>query len=143
MATRKTATAKKTPVDKTFTAANDHFGAIAGQFGFDAETVRENVESLRSRFETVGGDLIEAARQDTADAVAFVNELVQAKTVGDALEIQRNYWTNLFETRIERAREWTNASVEATRDAFEPASKALAALPGFAAFEKAFPFGRK
>lgn len=153
---RKTAKAESANAFETanFAAANDQIKTFIEAFAANAETVRgqtedflasarENFETAQTRFQAVGADLVSAAREEAADAVTFVNDLARAKTVGDALEIQRDYWTNLFETRVERARELTKASVEAARESFGPAAKSLAAMPGFAAFEKLFPFGAK
>jgi hypothetical protein len=137
-----------------FAATNDQIRSFMEAFSTNAETVREqtedflasareNFETVQTRFQAVGHDFVSAAREEAADAVTFVNDLARAKTVGDALEIQRDYWTNLFETRVERARELTKASVEAARESFQPAAKSLAVLPGFAALEKFFPFGVK
>lgn len=137
-----------------FTAANDHFQTVFNAFSENAESMRaqtedvvaamrENFEAAQTRMKSFTADLADAARTETAEAVTFVNELARAKSVGDAFEIQRNYWTNLFETRVERAREMTKTSVEAARLSLEPFSKSMTSVPGFASFEKFFPFGTK
>ena len=137
-----------------FTAANDHFQTVFSAFSENAESMRAqtegmidafrgNLETAQTRLKSISADLAEAARTETAEAVTFVNELARAKTVADAIEIQRSYWTNLFETRVERAREMTKVSVEAARESFEPFSKTFAAAPGFVSFEKFFPFATK
>lgn len=135
-------------------AANDQFQTVFNTFSESAETLREqsedvlaalrtNLETAQSRFQTVSADLATAAREEASEAVTFVNELARAKTVADALEIQRSYWTNLFETRVERTRELAKSSVEAARELFEPFSKSMTTLPAFASFEKFFPFASK
>lgn len=136
------------------TAANDQIQSVFTAFSENAESLREqaedafsamrgNMESAQSRFQTVSAELVAAAREEASEAVTFVNELARAKTVADALEIQRTYWTNLFETRVERTREFAKTSAEAARETFEPISKSMTSLPGFASFEKFFPFGAK
>lgn len=103
------------------------------------ETCRDSLETAGEQMRTVNADLIEAAREETAEAVEFVTELARAKTVADALELQRDYWSKLFETRMKRARDLTQTSVEAARASFEPLSKTMTAFPT-ANFQKIFPF---
>lgn len=134
-------------------AANDQFQTVLNAFTENAETLRtqtedamaafrSNFEATQSRLQSVGAEMVEAARTEASEAVTFVNELARAKTIADALEIQRSYWTNLFETRVERTRELAKTSVEAARESFEPFSKSFA-TPAFASFEKFFPFATK
>lgn len=108
------------------------------------EQAREGFDLANERLRAVNADMIAAAREEMAGAVEFANDLARAKTLTDALEIQRGYWTKLFETRVERARSLTEASTEAARDAFAPMSRtfstAFAIAPGF---DKFFPFGSK
>lgn len=143
-----------TDASSAFAAANDHFQTVFSAFSENAEsmraqtedmfeTFRGNLETAQTRMKTMTADLAEAARTETAEAVTFVNELARAKTLADAIEIQRSYWTNLFETRVERAREMTKTTVEAARETFEPFSKSMGAAPGLASFEKFFPFAAK
>lgn len=160
MAVAKKSTVRK--IAKSASPANDAFGegdvfstgqaqSFMNAFSMNAETFREqaedvaaavrgNFEQTQSRLQAVSADLMTAAREEATEAIAFVTDLSKAKSVGDALEIQRTYWTNLFETRVERAREMTKASVEAARESLEPFSKTMANAPAFSAFEKFFPF---
>jgi hypothetical protein len=144
----------KPATDVFATAANDHFQSVFSAFSENAETLRGqaeeilaavkgNVETSQSRLQSMAADIAAAAREEAADAVTFVNELARARTVADALEIQRSYWTNLFEARVERAHEMTRNSVEAARESFEPFSKTLAAMPAMSAFDRFFPFPTK
>lgn len=141
-------------VENLSNAARDQFEKIAAVYAENAETfrgqaedlmetVRGNFESARTRFNAVNADLVATAREEAAEAVDFMHNLARAKTVVDALEIQRDYWTNLFETRIERTQALTKATVEAARESFEPFSKSLSALSTNAAFEKFNPFSAK
>ncbi|NWG70899.1 MAG: phasin family protein [Parvularculaceae bacterium] len=136
------------------TAANDQFQTVLNAFSENAETLRgqteevmsalrSNLEATQSRLQSISADMAEAARTEASEAVTFVNELARAKTMADALEIQRNYWTNLFETRVERTRELAKTSVEVARESFQPLSKSFSSLPAFASFEKLFPFASK
>jgi hypothetical protein len=165
MATKKTVRKTVKAVDETITdafqsgqsfsqAANDQFQTVLNAFNENADTLREhsedviaavrnNMEIAQSRFQSVSAELVEAAREEASEAVTFVNELARAKTLADALEIQRSYWTNLFETRVERTREFAKTSVEAARESIEPFQKSFTALPAFASFEKFFPFASK
>ncbi|MEE2691134.1 MAG: phasin family protein [Pseudomonadota bacterium] len=130
--------------DTLLAAYNDQAETFRSQTEELMETVRGNFETAQTRFQSVNADLMSAAREEMAEAVDFANELARAKTFADALEIQRGYWTNLFQTRVERTRELTNATVEAARESFEPFSKSLgSAFAPTAAFEKFFPFAAK
>ena len=71
------------------------------------KTVQENFEMANERVQSVNADLMNAAREEMTGAMTFANDLARAKTIGDAMEIQRDYWTNLFETRMELARDLT------------------------------------
>ncbi len=134
-------------------AARDQYETFVAAVSENTDTLREQTEEIfetcRGSFETAnaqlrsaGAELLTAARAEAAEAVEFVNELARAKTVADALEIQRDYWTNLYETRLERARTLAQASFDAARVSFEPLSKSLGAFPA-AGFEKFFPFAAK
>lgn len=106
-------------------------------------TVRGNLEDVQARMQTVSADLAVAAREEAAEAVEFVNELSRAKSIADAMEIQRGYYTKLFEERVARARELTEVSLEAAKASFAPFNKSFSAFGNVAAFEKFMPFGGK
>lgn len=116
----------RTQSEETFAAARD---------GFDAAS---------ERMRTASADIIAHAREEMADAVDLANELARAKSVTDAIELQRSYWTKLLDARVARAKSLTDASVEATREAFAPFNKSLNTASFFApAFDKFFPFASK
>ncbi len=136
-------------------AARDQFGVALKTFNDAAEKIRVQTEetmaasrkgfdAANERMRAVSADAVAAARVEMTDAVEFANELARAKTISDALELQRGYWTKLFETRVERARAMTEASVEATREAFEPMNRSFGSAFAFApSFDKIFPFASK
>ena len=114
-------------------AAQEHFETFVKTFSGNAEDFREQAEEfateMRACFEQtqkrvadINADLVEAARTETADAVQFASDLTKVKSFADALELHRDYWTKLFETRMERARDLTEVSVETVRVHMEPAS---------------------
>ena len=113
--------------EKLFTEFNDNADAMRSQAEEIFATVRENMDTTSEQFKSLNEEFVSAARDEVADAVEFTNELSRAKTVVDALEIQRNYWTNLFESRLERTRDLTDSSVEAARKSFTPMSEVFAA----------------
>lgn len=139
----------------TFTnAAREQMETLVTAFSGNAEEMREQAEALneevRTRFEKtqkhvneINNELIEAARTEMSDAVQLANDLTQAKTFADALEVQRGYWSKLFETRVERARELTEDSVEFVRENVTPANNAFPTYFDTKAFEKFFPFATK
>lgn len=171
MAAKKSAS--QAAVEQTAEAAGSTFDAFTpdyagfadaarGQYETALKTFNDNAEMMRAHaeesfaaarvgFETAGeklravsADAMTQAREEMTGAVEFANELSRAKTLGDALEIQRNYWTKLFETRVERARAMTEASVEASRSAFEPLNKSFGSALSFTpSFDKFFPFASK
>lgn len=137
-------------------SARDQYGAFMKSFGANTEefqeraheamdAAREGFETAQSRFQEVNAEAMDAARQEMSEAVDFANELARAKTVADAFEIQRDYWTNLFETRVERSRSLTQATVEAVRETVEPISKTMSPMGAFntPAFTNLFPFAGK
>ena len=136
-------------------AARDQYETALKSFNESAEkfraqteetmnSAREGFDAASERMRTVSADAMTHARVEMTEAVDFANELVRAKSVNDALELQRNYWTKLFETRVERARAYTQASVDASRSAFEPLNKSLTSAFAFApSFDKFFPFASK
>lgn len=129
---------------ETFVAAiTENSDTLRDQAEEILETCRGSFETANEQFRTAGADLMNAAREEAAEAVEFVNELARARTVADALELQRDYWTKLFETRVARARDLTQASFDAARASFEPLTKSMTAFPAAPAFEKFFPFAAK
>lgn len=125
--------------ERIYANFNDHAETMRGQTNELIESVRANVETAQAHLKSVNAELVEAARTEISEAVDFANELARAKTVADALEIQRSYWTRLFETRVERVRGLTNSSVEVARETIEPFSKSFAAAFSPTAFERFFP----
>lgn len=126
---------------KTF---NDNAEQFRTQTEEAVESARKGFDAANERMRVAGADAMTVAREEMTEAVDFMNDLARARTISDALEIQQGYWTKLFETRVERARAMTEASVEATREAMEPMTRNYASAFSFApAFEKFFPFGSK
>lgn len=134
-------------------AARENFDNFVAAFTDNSETLRDQAEELietcRDSFETakehlqsVNAELMSAAREETAEAVEFVTGLARAKTVSEVLELQRDYWTRLFETRMQRSRALTQASLDAARGSFEPFTGSINAFQP-AGFEKFFPFAAK
>ncbi|MBB5517288.1 phasin family protein [Amphiplicatus metriothermophilus] len=130
--------------DAFLTAFNGQAEAVRENAEEFAEAARANLETIQNRARAVSADFVAAAQDETARAIDFANELVRARTVADALEIQRDYWTNLFETRLERVRKLADASVETARESFEPFAKSLNAAAATAgSLGKVFPFAAK
>ena len=138
-------------------AARDQYDALMSSYSANAEEVqgrtqdfidatRASFETAQSRFQEVGVEAFEGARQEMTEAVEFTNELARAKTVAEAFEIQRDYWGRFFEGRIERSRSLTQATVEAVRESVEPVAKSVSDaantenMPSFTSF---FPFAAK
>lgn len=140
--------------DNFANAAREQMETLMTAFTGNTDELREKAEAMneefRARFEKtqqhvseMNNELMEAARTEMSDAVQFANDLTQAKSVGDALEIQRGYFSKLFESRIERAREMTENSVALARETATPANGAFAPYFDPKAFEKFFPFAPK
>ncbi|MEO0399318.1 MAG: phasin family protein [Pseudomonadota bacterium] len=138
-------------------AARDQYDTLLKSFNDNAEdaheraheifeAARESFETAQSRFQEVGAEAMEAARQDMADAVDFASELSRTKTVAEAMEVQRDYWSRFFETNMERTRTMTQTTADALRDSVEPMNRSVttafsnAQMPAFTAF---FPFASK
>lgn len=164
MATKKTAPKSAKTTEATFEdasqiagvwgdAARDQYETALKSFNEGAEqfraqteealdSARKGFDAANERLRAVNADALAIAREEMTEAVGFMNELARARTISDALELQRDYWTKLFETRVERTRAMTEASVEATREAFEPMTRNYASA--FApAFEKFFQTSSK
>jgi hypothetical protein len=107
-------------------------------------SARDGFEAASERMRAVSAETMTAVREEMADAVAFANDLARAKSMSDALEIQRGYWTKLFNARIERMRAFADVSTEAARDAIEPLSRTYASAFAFApTIERFFPFSAR
>lgn len=135
-------------------AAREQFESAMSAFSGNADEWRERseevIDEMRARFEKqqeiatqMNADMVAAAQDEMSDAVQFMNDLTKAKTFADALDIQREYWTSLFETRMERTREMTGASVEAARDSMTPMRTDFGAFFNTGAMEKMFRFPTK
>lgn len=130
--------------EKLFSAFNTNAEEMRGVSEEMLSAMRSSFEAAQGRMQELGSEAMNAARDDMKEAVDFANDLARAKTVLDALEIQRNYWSRFFETRMERTRTMTQTSIEAARESLDPISKsfssAFAAAP---AFDKLFAFPTK
>ncbi|MBI1392730.1 MAG: hypothetical protein GC152_08320 [Alphaproteobacteria bacterium] len=138
-------------------AARDQYETLLSAFNENAEEFqgrareafdasRESFETARAHLQDAGAEMMDAARQEMTDAVDFASEISRAKSVGEALEIQRDYWTRLFEGRMERTRSMAQASVEAMRETAEPIQRSMRAGfgdQGFAGMSAFFPFAKK
>ncbi|MEM9495291.1 MAG: phasin family protein [Pseudomonadota bacterium] len=141
-------------VEELSATAREQFEKFMGDFQGNSEEIREQFEELNDAMQEnfdrtrdyvadVSSELTEAARDEVTDAVQFANDIAKAKTLSDALEIQRNYWTNLFDTRVERARDLTNRSVDVARENIEPMTAKTPAMFDTKAFENLFRFPAK
>ena len=141
-------------VEDMTAAAREQFEAMMTTFTGNAEDMREQTqelaEEMRARFEKtqkqmteVNAGLVEAARGELSDAVQFANEIVRVKSVSEAMELQRAYWTNLFETRVARAQELTATTVELAKENMEPVETGLDMFAGVKAFQDFFRFPAK
>ncbi len=136
-------------------AARDQYETALKTFNDNAEKIRaeaeeafaaarDGFEAANERIKTVNADMMTAAREEISEAVEFANDLARAKSAADAFEIQRAYFTKLFDARAERMRTITEASAEAARAAFEPMTKSYATAFSFApSFDRFFPFSGK
>jgi len=122
-------------------AAREQFESLTGALSGSTTELRETAQELsgaaRDGFDNtqahvaeVTAELVESTRNEVSDAVQFTKDLTSAKSLTDALEIQHNYWTNLFETRIERSRDITERSVEVTRANLAPFTAKAPAIFG-------------
>ncbi len=136
--TTKAKAAEKTATEATMNVAEDLTSAAQDQFQKMTEMFAGNSEEFRAQAETLteemrarvektqkqiadtNAELVEAARAEIADAVQFTNDLTSAKTFADALTVQQNYWTSLFQNRIERAQDMTQNSVDVARETLSP-----------------------
>lgn len=156
----KTAKAERQDGESAFAfagAAQDQYAALMKTLGVNSEELqgrtqemmdasRESFETAQSHFQDASAQMMEAARQEMSDVVDFANELTRARTVSDAFEIQRDYWTRLFETRADRARAMAQSSVDAIRETTEPMQRTMKgafAEPAFGNMSAFFPFAKK
>ena len=131
------------------------FESVMSAFTENSETAREHgeeaLEAFRATFEATtakaqeaSAEAAELVQEDIAGAVDFAQQLSSAKSVADAIEIQRTYWNSVFETGLERTQKATEAFVETARETADPMNKsfgAFAALtPSMSAF---FPISAK
>lgn len=105
-----------------------------------AETTQARLKTAQERAVATNARLMEAAQEEMTEAVQFASDLGKAKSFADALQVQQSYWTNLFETRMERAREMTETTIEAARETMTPAETPFVNMK---AFEKFFAFPAK
>lgn len=112
-------------------AAQDQFRQMIDAFTGNSEELREQgaavADEMRARFEKtqqqvadVNANFVAAAQTEFTEAVQFANDLASAKTFADALSVQQNYWSNLFNTRVERTRELTENSLTVVRETMTP-----------------------
>jgi hypothetical protein len=105
-----------------------------------AETAQARLKAVQERAAKNNARLMEVAQEDMTTTVQFASDLGKAKTFADALSVQQSFWTNMFETRMERTREMTEAAAEAAREVMTPAEMPFANTK---MFEKFFAFPAK
>lgn len=131
--------------------AKDQFETMMSSFTGNFDEMREQAEELaettQARLKTVqdhaaktNASLMEAAQEEMSGAVQFAQDLGKAKSFTDAIAVHQSYWTSLFETRMTRARELTEATVETARETMTPVEVPFANMK---AFEKFFTFPAK
>ncbi len=139
--------AARNQYDSFLQSFNSHAEELQGRTQEMMEAAREGYEAAQTTIKNVSAEAMEAARQEMTDAVDFANEIARAKTIADALEIQRDYATRTFETRVERMRAMTQSTVDMMRDSVEPMnrsmSRVMAAAPAMTAFTAFFPNSSK
>ncbi|MEM6413492.1 MAG: phasin family protein [Pseudomonadota bacterium] len=111
--------------DSLLKSFNENAEQVHDQTQKMMEAAQEGFETAQARFKEVGQEAMDAAQKDMKDAVEFANDLVKTKTVGEALELQRDYWTRFFETRVERTRSMTQSTADAFRDSTQPVSRTI------------------
>lgn len=130
--------------DAMLKSFNENAEELHGRTQEMFEAAREGFENVQTNMQSVGAEAMDAARQEMTDAVDFANELTRAKTIADALEIQRDYATRLFEARVDRFRTMTQTTVDAVRETVEPMSRTMTTAFGKApTFTTVFPFASK
>ncbi len=125
-------------------AFNDNAEKFRAQSEESFASTREGFEAAGERMRAASAEAFTHARTEMTEAVDFANQIARAKSMNDALELQRTYWTKLLDTRAERARAFTQASADAARSAFDPLNKSFMSAFAFApSFDKFFPFSSK
>lgn len=92
---------------------------------FDA--TRDGLSVAQAKMHEVNVEAMDMARQEMADAAQFANDLAKSGSFFDALDVQRAYFTQLFDSRIERSRHMTQTAVDAMRSTAEPFQKTMKA----------------
>lgn len=131
--------------------AKDQFETMMSSFTGNFDEMREQAEDLaetaQARMKCVqdcaaknNASLMEAAQEEMSGAVQFAQDLGKTRSFADAMALHQSYWTNLFETRMARARALTETTVETARETMTPVELPFA---NFKAFEKFFAFPMK
>ena len=145
--------AYKTVEDYT-SAAREQFEKVYENYTSNVEELREKSEDftaeVKARMEKsrdvateINSEIIENAKQEFADTVKMVNDLSKAKTVTDVFAIQKDFWTNLYQTRSDSAQALTAKSVEATKEALSPYNTDFEKFFSADAMKDFFPFSSK
>ncbi len=134
-------------VEKSKEQFETMMSSFSGNFDEMREQAEELAETAQARMKCVqdcaaknNASLMEAAQEEMSSAVQFATDLGKAKSLTDAMAVQQSYWTKLFETRMARARELTETTVETARETMTPVEFPFANMK---AFEKFFPFSMK
>ncbi len=127
----------KDQFEKMMSSFTGNFDEMREQSQDIAEKAKARLQAAQERAAKTNAELMEAAQEEMTNAVQFASDLGKATSFADALTVQQSYWTNLFETRMERARALTEATVEAARETMTPVETPFA---NFKAFEKFFAF---
>ncbi len=80
------------------------------------EVVRERAAAAQHHFQEANTDLMNTARDELHDMMQLQHDLVNADNITDMLELQRDFFSSLMETRMQRMRDLTGSMSSFTQE---------------------------
>jgi len=116
--------ALKDAADRTLTQAKDVYARAKTAAEEAGDLMDATFETARANAKAFGAKAFEAAQVNAEATFAFARELLGAKTMADAFELQTAFARKQFETATAQFRELQEVSQKAFIDAAKPAREA-------------------
>ena len=115
-------------IERVYSAFSVNTGEFREQADELQSALSDGLKATQEHVQATSSEFSEAVSAEFQDAIALGTSLTKVKSPTEALELQKEYWTKLYETRAERARNWTQAGIDVAQDTTTPVATAFNTL---------------
>ena len=115
-------------IERVYEAFSVNTGELREQADEFQAALSDGFKATQEHVQATSAEFSEAVSAEVQDAIALGSSLTKVKSPAEALELQKEYWTKLYEARAERARNWTQAGIDVAQDTTTPVATAFNTL---------------